>query len=154
MNSKCDYRRLVLSANDETRKGRFYNKTLRDIDKLSDGETDDDLNPQESDGDDEKPSDGDEDGDSQRKRKAPFVPPEDIDLGDKWTLRDIKVDANIQDSDSEPGSDPESEGDQVPAEDDIDAERTAESVVEDVSGNLVVTEFTNTDMGRPERNPR
>lgn len=124
----------MLSANEETRNGRFFNKTRQDMDEPSNGSSDDDMELQDSQVDGEKPLDADDDSDSERKHKAPFEPPEDIDLGDdKWTLRNIKADRVIHDSDSELESDPESESDDILPEDDLDAEKTAEPAPEDVS---------------------
>jgi hypothetical protein len=124
----------VLSANKETGNGRFYNKTLRDIDEPSNGSSDDDMELQGSQVDGEKPLDADDDSDSERKHKAPFEAPEDIDLGDdKWTLRNIKAERMFHDSDSELASDPESESDDLLPEDDLDAEKTAEPTQQDVS---------------------
>jgi hypothetical protein len=123
----------VLSANEATRNGRFYSKTLDDIDQPDRGSSDDDMELQDSQVHGEKPSDGEEDDESERKHKAPFEPPENIDLGDdKWTLRDIKADRNIDKSDSELESDPESEAEDLPG-DDLEVDRTAESARDDVS---------------------
>lgn len=77
---------------------------------------------------------GSEDESVDRKHKPAYVPPEDIDLGDKWVLRDVKADRDAPDSDSEPGSDREDLQETLASEDgDVTAEEVVPTVPDDVS---------------------
>ncbi|KAJ9102382.1 hypothetical protein QFC21_002782 [Naganishia friedmannii] len=104
----------LLSANEETRASRSYRKTTNALDSPSgsdgehlDGTTDQDANKA-----------GSESDDSDRKHKPAYVPPEDIDLGDQWTLRNVKTDRVLEYSESEAGSGPGSDSENLsPAED-------------------------------------
>lgn len=151
----------MLFANEGTRNGRFYNKTLKDIDQRDHGSSDDDMELQDSQVQGERPSDAEEDSDSERKHKVPFEPPEDIDLGDdQWTLRNVKADRDLGNSDSELDSDPESESDDVVLQDDLDADKTVESVPEDVSTGtrtshlLISLKFPLQESESDEKEPR
>jgi hypothetical protein len=64
-------------------------------------------------GDDSVSKAGNESDNNDRKHKSAYVPPEDIDLGDKWTLRNVKTDRVLEESESEAGSAPESDSDNL-----------------------------------------
>jgi hypothetical protein len=111
--------------------------TLQDVDKRMKGSGDEDVGS-----DDELRQVGSatesEEESEERKHKPAYVPPEDIDLGDKWVLRDVKADRDAPDSDSEPGSDREDLDETLASEDgDAEREEVTETVADDVSSRTL-----------------
>jgi hypothetical protein len=103
--------RLILYADEDTKQGRFYNMTLADLD-------DEDGVPEPA---DDVTEDEDEDNipstpDLHHKKPHP-PPPEDVDLGGVWTLRNVHAETRSGDVTE---TEPESEYD-VLEDDDRDA---------------------------------
>lgn len=125
---------MVLVPNEETRAGRHFYKSLTDMDNLPDGSEDEGTGS-----DDELRQIGSavesEDESVERKHKPAYIPPEDIVLGDKWVLRDVKVDPEAhQNMESEAGSDAESRSESGDREDEEeDREESARTALQDVS---------------------
>ncbi|GHJ87568.1 hypothetical protein NliqN6_3970 [Naganishia liquefaciens] len=99
---------LVLAPNAETRAGRHFFKSLEDMDNLpglsEDGEMESDEELRQIGSALES-----EDESVERKHKPVFNPPEDIVLGDRWVLRDVKVDPELHhDTESEARSEGDS----------------------------------------------
>lgn len=76
-----------------------------------------------------------EDESVERKHKPAYIPPEDIVLGDKWVLRDVKVDPETHhDTESEAGSNAESHRESGDRENEEDQrEESARTALQDVS---------------------
>lgn len=108
-------------------------KTLKDIDKLTIEDEDEAMGS-----DDELRQVGSalesEDESIDRKHKAAYVPPEDINLGDNWLLRDVKVDPGAHhETESEAGSEAESHSESGEPEDEDEAQKeTARTDLKDV----------------------
>lgn len=100
------------------------------MDKLADGSEDEEM---ASDDDLRRVGSvlGSDDESEERKHKPAYVPPENIDLGDRWVLRDVKTDVGAHESDSGPGSDEESHSESGEHEDDDDAPGQSARVVWD-----------------------
>ncbi|KAJ9107908.1 hypothetical protein QFC19_002651 [Naganishia cerealis] len=98
--------RWLLFANEETRSSKDYHVSWKTRDSPSEDEHDQMTVDEPMEEDTEKADD--ESDHSDRRRKHAYIPPEDIELGDKWTLRNVKTDIVPEEPDSEPESIPAS----------------------------------------------